>query len=131
MEKGAVGSPVPLFSCHNLLGSSALPQPERADTHLEVLYYFGFEDLRGSLNARILWNVNSSSAFVFHVRKLNFGVCSQVIIPILCLILLTLLSSSLGDFPQLLWNDFLPQNPSAGSKVSTPCRLPYTPGVLL
>lgn len=89
---------MPLFSCHNLLGFSALPQPEIYDTHLEVLYHFGFEDLRGSLNSGILWKVKSSSAFVFHVGKLSFGFCSQVIISILYLILLTLLSSSLGDF---------------------------------
>lgn len=49
-----VGSPVPPFSCHNLLSSSALPQPEIYDSHLEVLYHFGFEDLRASLNSGTL-----------------------------------------------------------------------------
>lgn len=43
MEQGVVGSPLPLFSCHNCLGSSALPQPETFDPYLEVLSHCGSE----------------------------------------------------------------------------------------
>lgn len=74
MQKGVVGSLLPLFSCHNLLGSPALLQPETFGPPLEVLSHGGSEDLRiSNLNSGTLCQVKSSSAFVFQFGKLGFG----------------------------------------------------------